>query len=215
MNAELDKRSKAWEDAQLARFVEQVRPLVEAIHEQERQGSEALDRLLESESGFANLSAAAATDKLAGHFATEAKTGRAVGMWLYIAGGVLIATAASPLLLLLLPGNLSSDADTRWEQLVIRAGIGAALASAATVAIRLGGRFFANANVTKRMELDLKTFGPFLANVDPKEADKARINLVERALGKPAELGNGSREDSVSIGGMSQLLDAASKLIKP
>ncbi len=215
MNAELDRRSKSWEEAQLARFNDQVRPILEAIQKHESEGNEALERLRSTESDFADLSAAAATDKLAGHFATEAKTGRRVGMWLYVAGAVFIATAAVPLLLLLIPGNLSSDGDTRWEQLIIRAGIGVASASAATVAIRLGGRFFANANVAKRMELDLKTFGPFLANVDPKEADRARISLVERALGKPTESGRDSREDAVSIGGMTQLLDAASKLIKP
>jgi hypothetical protein len=111
-----------------------------------------------------------------------------------------------------MPGNLSSNRDIRWEQLVIRAGIGIAAASGATVAIRLGGRFFANANVTKRMELDHKTFGPFLANVPSTVAYKARINLVERALGK-AEPGTTATVDEVaSIGEMTQLIDAIAKM---
>jgi hypothetical protein len=172
-----------------------------------------LERLRESEKDFETLSKAAATDKLAGHFAAEAKSGRRLAIILYVVGAVFIAAAASPLFLLLVPGNLGTDIETRWEQIVIRAGIGVAAASVATVAIRLGGRFLSSANVAKRMELDLKTFGPFLADVNQIEADKARINLVERALGRPIESGQDLREDSVSVAGMTQLLEVAAKYL--
>ena len=214
MTVELDRRAKGWEESQLARFTEQVRPVLDSIRDHETQAVESLKRLKETEADFSNLTAAAATDKLAGHFAIEARNGRRAGTWLYIFGGLFIAAAAIPLLVLLIPGNLSSGPDTRWEQLAIRAGIGIASASAATVAIRLGGRFFSNANVAKRMELDLKTFGPFLANVGSVESDKARINLVERALGRSAEVRRESRDDSVTVGAMSHFLEAASKFVK-
>ncbi|WP_309616027.1 hypothetical protein [Salinibacterium sp.] len=212
MSLQLDKRQKEWQAAQEARFDETLAPYLSSISESKNLATQSLSALQEVESDFANLTAASVTDKLAGHFADEAKAGRRAGTYLYIIGAVFILAAALPLLLLLLPNGLSSDAGTRWEQLAIRTGIGAAAASAATVAIRLGGRFFTSANVAKRMELDLKTFGPFLANVDPTEVGKARISLVERALGNSTPDGKDSGE-AVSVNGVSQILDSASKLI--
>lgn len=211
MRTTLDTNQQTWQTAQEKEFEKKIQPFVDGVKQRLDDATESLARLRATEADFDNLTAAAATDKLAGHFGNEARAGRRAGIALYIAGGVLIIAAAIPLLLLLIPGNLALDPDVRWEQLAIRAGVGVACASAATVAIRLGGRFFTSANVSKRMEIDLKTFGPFLAGVsDMKEVDKARIALVERALGRVNE-GSTPRDDSVSVGGMTQLVEAITK----
>jgi hypothetical protein len=213
-NTELDSRHKAWQASQEANFAKTFEPFVRKIESLRDEASAALGKLRETETDFASLTAAAATDRLAGHFAQEAKTGRRAGYGLYCVGAVFIVAAAAPLLLLLIPGNLAVDPDVRWEQLAIRAGVGLAAASVATVAIRLGGRFFVSANEAKRMELDLKTFGPFLANVDAAEVDKARISLVERTLGTRGDAPRESADDSMSISAFTRVVEAVAKLVQ-
>lgn len=209
---QFEEQQTQWQEEQAERFDEEFAPHLESVQKRLAEAEEALQRLKEVETDFANLSAAAATDKLAGHFGIEAKSGRRVGLVLYIAGGVLILLAAIPLGLLLLPGALGTDPTIRWEQLAIRAGIGIVLGSGATVAIRLGGRFLASANTAKRMELDLKTFGPFLASVDEDQVSAARIKLVDRALARiePAK----EADDSVSMVGLTNVIEAISKVVK-
>lgn len=175
--------------------------------------------LLGAKEKYTKLVSAIAADEVAAKFESEASWGRVAGIALYIAGFVLLAGAAVPLILLITENAKDAAGGIDWTPIVIRLAVGALAGSAATVAIRLGGRFIASANSAKRMELELRAIGPFLANVaDPAKVDDARIELVSKAFGKTygdaQASGTKDREELIPVTTATQLLDLASRLAK-
>jgi hypothetical protein len=171
--------------------------------------SGALKSLKEKETEYANISAAAGGAKLANEFNTEATSGQELGLRLYMIGFGVLVLAALPLVLWLFWPPISQQGDGIWPHFLIRISLGVLGASAATVLIRLGSRFVTGATASKRMALELQTFGPFLANVKDKETvDSARLELVDRAFGKSYAPGESdSKDDAVPVSAFAHILD--------
>lgn len=112
-------------------------------------------------------------------------------------------------------GALPRPPRTEWGRIVIRVALGGLLGSAAAVVVRLGGRFLAQAAAAKRMELELRTFEPFLANVKKRESvDQARLEIVDRSFGRAYETRTtADKEDSVELSALGQITDTISKLL--
>ncbi|MBT2250287.1 hypothetical protein JHV56_16430 [Arthrobacter sp. BHU FT2] len=169
----------------------------------------ALKRLKENEKEYANISAAAGGAKLAAEFNAEATDGQKLGLQLYTIGFGVLILAALPLVLWLFWPPAIQEGDGIWQHFLIRISLGVLGASAATVLIRLGSRFVTSATASKRMALELQTFGPFLANVTDKETvDSARLELVDRAFGKSYAPGESdSKDDAVPVSAFAHILD--------
>ncbi|WP_159632219.1 hypothetical protein [Arthrobacter sp. 8AJ] len=169
----------------------------------------ALKTLKENEKEYANISAAAGGAKLAGEFNTEASSAQKLGLRLYMIGFGVLVLAALPLVLWLFFPPVSQQGDGIWQHFLIRISLGVLGASAATVLIRLGSRFVTGATASKRMALELQTFGPFLANVKDKETvDSARLELVDRAFGKSYAPGESdSKDEAVPVTAFAHILD--------
>lgn len=200
-----------WQQAQTERFGEDFKPFTVAIEQKLHEAEGTLQRLRETNKEYETLTAAAAADKLARSFSLEARTTRIVGLGLYAVGFALLCGAAVPLILLLTQNEVAPTGESLWATFAVRATIGALAASAATVAIRLGSRFISSGQESKRTELELRAFGPFLANVDKSESDTARLEFVERAFGPRAV--EDRHDDLIPVSTFSQILAAVTKLM--
>ena len=202
-----------WIKDRTSAFANDFDPLKEKIELDLDEASTMLDKLQLKEVEYSNLVSAVGTGELSKHFAREAVLGRVGGVLLYLFGVTLLAAAAIPLALLL--GDDAKGLDLSWQQVVARLSIGVLGASAATVVIRLGARFISDANASKRMELEMRTFAPFLANVTDRETvDAARLQIIDRSFGKSyAPLEATSKDDAIPVSTYSQILAAVAKLI--
>jgi len=176
----------AWKKEREQEFKSDFDPLRTEITTKLESANTEYDDLLHAKDQYQKLVSKVAGHEVASNFEAEAKWGRAAGITLYAIGVAAIIGGGVPLAMLLVGhtagGITGSD---YWAEITLRIAIGLLAASAATVLIRLGGRFIGSSNSAKRMELELKAIGPFLANVqDQEKIDKAMIDLVDRAFGK-------------------------------
>lgn len=209
-----EERFKSWlqeRTAELGQFREHERGGMSSLLDEARG---AVDKIRADEREFANISSAAGAGKLASEFEGEATTGRWLGLGLYGLGFIFLIAAAIPLVVLLFEGSGAGAASDQWQRLVIRVSLGLLGASAATVLIRLGSRFVTGSNASKRMALELRTFGPFLANVEDKSSvDNARLELVDRAFGKSyVPAATVEKEDAVPVTAFSHVIDLVKAL---
>lgn len=170
---------------------------------------DALQNIKDLEKEYANISTAAGGAKLAHEFDNEATKAQRLGLGLYAVGFVVLVAAAAPLVLWLIWPPASQSGEGLWQHFLIRISLGVLGASAATVLIRLGSRFVTGATASRRMALELQTFGPFLANVKNKEdVDGARLELVDRAFGKSYAPGDSeSNDDAVPVSAFSHIAE--------
>lgn len=216
--AELDRRNneafEKWKEERTKAFDADFSPFRANIEEKLEMAGASLEKLESDQEQYARLLSATAGGELSKHFHDEARAATRNGAIVYGIGIGLLLVSATPLILVLFPVFGGSDSPS-WSQLTARLAIGALGASAATVLIRLGARFLSNAQMSKRMGLELQTFDPFLANVtDPSMVDTARLELVDRAFGKsyvPTE--TAKEEDVIAVSTMSQILGAITKIV--
>jgi len=216
--AELDRRNDEafdkWKEERAKVFDTDFSPFRTRIEEKLASAETALEKLETDQSQYARLLSATAGGELSKHFHAEASEATRSGVQAYRVGIGLLLASAAPLILVLIPFFGGSE-NPSWSSLSARLAIGALGASAATVLIRLGARFFSNAQASKRMGLELQTFDPFLANVsETGMVDTARLELVDRAFFKsyvPNE--NTKEEDVIAVSTMSQILGAITKIV--
>jgi uncharacterized protein YukE len=196
------------------RFESAFAPLREQIRTDVDRADALLEHLRDTNRKFENLSTAAAADLLAGEFAREARFGRQIGTAWYGIALVAIALAALPFLSLLADTTLDADGVVEWGRIVLRIALGVLLGSAAAVAVRVGGRFLAQASQTKQKELEFRAFEPFTANVGDREAvDIARLELVDRSFGRAGASSDDSKSDAVEVSTLARLLESLSKFV--
>ncbi|MCY7413781.1 MAG: hypothetical protein LH471_12220 [Salinibacterium sp.] len=210
------ERYKAWKAEQEAKFVADFAPLQVDIRARLAASEEVYEKLRSTNEQFENLSAIAAGETIANNFEKEASWGRTTGIAMYSVGGAFLLAAAVPLVWLLFEAGLDVNGTPQWGLITVRLAIGILAGSAATVIIRLGARLISNANASKRMELELRSIGPFLANVvEPTDVDKARIALVTRAFGQiSGDTPGDGKDESVSVTSIAQILELVMKAMK-
>lgn len=211
---------KEWRQAREADFNTDFDPLRAQIADKLASADAEYDELLGAKEKYTKLVSAIAADEVAAQFESEAEWGRRLGNRYYFVGFALLLVAAIPLVWLLFDQSKTSAGTINWTVIISRLAIGVVAGSAATVAIRLGSRLIGNANAVKRMELELRAIGPFLANVSEKQmVDGAFVDLISKAFGNTyAETGstNGkdSADDKVSVTAVAQLLELLDKTRK-
>jgi len=174
-----------WSADREAEFAERFDPFQKGIEQDLEEAQSMLATLRAKHHEYDRLVGAIAADEIASDFKKESRWGRITGIVFYVFGFLFLAAAAVPLALLLTDPTVEEGGAPNWGKIVVRVSIGVLAGSAATIAFRLGGRLITNANGAKRMELEMRSVGPFLANVDEKaEVDKTLLQLVDRAFGK-------------------------------
>jgi hypothetical protein len=202
-----------WREEQAQRFQEHFGQFQRQIEEREATSSRLLASLEQAEGDYRNLAAASSTDKLAGHYKTDAENSRRAGVRAYWGAiAVLAATAAA---LIFFTGSVGGTGQVNWEHLVLKISIGAIGAGAATIIVRLANRFLTTSAASKRMELELRTFNPFFANVDKEIVDTARVDLVDRSFGRAYGVvdGDATNDEVIPVSVLSQIVNSLSKLL--
>ena len=99
--------------------------------------------------------------------------------------------------------------------LAARAGVTAVLVGTATVAIRMGASLQRRSAEYKRLALELRTMGPFLAAVEDTESvDQARLDLVNRTFGQGYAPSKDERQDdAVPVTVLQQLITLLTKTV--
>lgn len=208
----------AWTAEREEAFKDDFSELHSAITDRLKAANEEYDELISAKQKYTKLVSAIAADEVASQFEVEARWGRRTGTWFYILGFVLLVVAAVPLVWALFEGIKTTDGSVNWSAIIVRLAIGVLAGSAATVAIRLGGRLINNGNAIKRMELELRAIGPFLANVTEKpKVDDAFIDLVTKAFGNTyadtnSTGGKDSQDDNIPVTSVAQILDLVQKV---
>jgi hypothetical protein len=214
--SEIPKSNEAaygeWIKDRATKFESDFAPLGSSLEAMLEEGTAKLELLRTTESEYNKLVSAVGAGTLAKDFMREARWGRVAGIAGYALGILLLGVAALPLAYLL---DTSNNVGPTWQQIVLRLSIGVLGASAATVSIRLGGRFIASANANKRMELELRAFYPFLAKVEDRESvDLASIQLVDRTFGKSyAPESPEKDEETLPVSTFSQIIASVAKLV--
>jgi hypothetical protein len=217
LTAQNDEAYKEWRAARESEFGVDFNPLRDQISEKLASADLEYAELLGAKEKYTKLVSAIAADEVAAQFETEAAWGRKLGNRFYLLGFALLVLAAVPLVLLIFEDSRTTTGTVDWTAIIVRLAIGVLAGSAATVAIRLGGRLINNANAIKRMELELRAIGPFLANVaDKTKVDTAFIDLVAKAFGNSyAETastgGKDAQEESTPVTAASQVMDLIEK----
>jgi uncharacterized membrane protein len=203
------ERYRAWRSEREASFENDFSGFKSEIEGRLVEANEVFEKLKSTNEQFENLSAIAAGETIANNFELEAKWGRTTGIVMYSVGGAFLLAATIPLIWLLFEGGLDVKGVPQWGLIAVRGAIGILAGSAATVVIRLGARLISDANASKRMELELRSIGPFLANVvDPADVDRARIALVARAFGqREGEIRTDAKEEAVPVTVLAQIVE--------
>lgn len=74
--------------------------------------------------------------------------------------------------------------ESHWVWFATKLSFGALLGAAATVAFRVGGRFFVSAATARRLQLELNAIEPFLATFDEARVQEVKIAYLERTFGQ-------------------------------
>lgn len=211
------ERYDEWIKNRATSFSKEFAPLQNEIKLKVKEAQASLESLRTAVAEYANLSTAAAAETLATEYEREAGRSRRWGGALYGVGIFLLTIGGLPLILSLLADNSDATGDELWTELAVRLAIGALAASAATVAIRLGARLIHEAGSVKRMALELRTIGPFLANVSDRDnVDNVRLQLIDRTFGHsyaPTSVVKDKDEEVVNVTAVSQLLGAVGKMM--
>lgn len=211
---------EAWKRERESNFTQDFSTLRVQIEEKLESADDEYTELISAKEKYTKLVSAIAADEVASQFESEAAWGRRQGNRYYLVGFALLALASVPLVWLIFGTSRTAAGEIDWTAIITRLGIGVLAGSAATVAIRLGSRLINNANAIKRMELELRAIGPFLANVSEKpKVDDAFVELVSKAFGNTyadtkSTGGKEAADDKDSVTALAQILELVEKARK-
>lgn len=111
-------------------------------------------------------------------------------------------------------GSLSVDQSATWQWVSLKIGLTVTMVGGASVFISLGNKFLRGAGTNKRVELELRAIGPFLADLhDDESARAAKVAFVDRTFGRSgADVSGGRAEDEVSVGALDKLADVVVRI---
>ena len=148
-------------------------------------------------------------DVLANKYADSAQEERKTGLYAYAGGwGGLVAG----LIVYLCTVGGVSVSKLNWEEITLKFGFSAAIVGGATIAFSLGRRSLKLSSTYKRMELELRAIGPFLADVDDSDATKK--SFIDRSFGRSwdSEPVKASQEDT-ELNVLAKILPGLLKLL--
>lgn len=156
------------------------------------------------------------TEKLAGN-TTSAVLARDYGAYsqrefgtgvTFILGGI-VALAGAVVFLMMALGLIGPEQPTSWQWVTLKLSVTATAVGGASVLIAVGNRFLKNAAVNKRVELELRAIGPFLADLtDDAERQRAKIDFLDRTFGHAFDIegATADADDMVNVPAMTKLV---------
>lgn len=136
----------------------------------------------------------ASADILAGRFAEHSRKQWGWAICSNILGFLVLGLGIF-VLVRALQGVGPTDSIT-WQFAALKLGVTATLVGTAAVAFRLDSRFLGQYTADKGLELELRSIGPFLADVIPAALETAKLAYVNQRFGTRAE----SQPNSTEVG---------------
>lgn len=132
----------------------------------------------------------------------------------FIAVGIA-ALGAAVFFLMAALGLIGPEQPASWQWVTLKLSVTATAAGGASVLIAVGNRFLKNAAVNKRVELELRAIGPFLADLtDDEDRQRAKLEFLDRTFGHAFESGTpADNEDWINVSATSKLLTAVVGLV--
>lgn len=108
---------------------------------------------------------------------------------------------------------ISPDTHATWQWVSLKLGLTLTIGAAASFLMALGNRFYRDSTNSKRVELELRAIGPFLADVDEEAARETKVKFADRMFGHAwSENQIETDRDAVSVGLLSKLVDLVPKI---
>lgn len=193
-NAALDKNQ-----AELAKQLTVAHSLLEAMQERKAE--------------VEKVAGATASGVLAGEFGRYARNTFALAMVAYALGVLLIVGAGIAIFAAL--EAMAPATAASWQWVAMKFGVTAAAAAAGSILISLGSRLLRDATANKRLELEIRAIGPFLADVDDLDSvRKTKLDFLSRSFGRESESDHhGPGNDQVSVAAFGSIIGDVLKLV--
>lgn len=177
-----DANLNEWLTGQAEIFDDSARPSLDKIKEILENSEEDLREIESLLVDSKNVAGLAVGDQLANRYNEWAKSERKAGYITIGIGGSALLIGAF-LLIWVFKSKDFLGAKSVWEAVYLKSGIIGLCGGGATVAFTLGSRSLRQVSSFKRVELELRAIGPFLANVPEEVAAKSKMEFLARAFG--------------------------------
>lgn len=206
-----DEQYKTWLTSQEQSFDTDLQPHLDAVEANEKVAAETLNKIEALHQSVETAAGKAASAILARDYGSYSRREWVAGVIGYFVGAGVLLSAAVYLVDAL--SNIKPNQRLTWQFVALKLGLTVAAAAAAAVAIQFGSKSLQRASTSKRVELELRAIGPFLAEIEDEEATKkAKIGFVDRTFGHAWEADQ-TVEDTVNVQALGGLTDAITKLI--
>ncbi|GAA2812029.1 hypothetical protein [Kribbella solani] len=187
---EREERYEKWLSDQSKALLSSAKPTMDKLQEIQGDADKQLDAVKVLRDDVEKVSGKAAAAVLARDYGSYATREWISGVLAYFLGFVLLVVVA--VYLVRTVGRIDMNAKPSWQFVALKLGLTLTAATAAGVAFQFGSHALSRSNMNKRVELELRAVGPFLADVDDPEAVKAaKLAFMERMFGRAWEA-NGS-----------------------
>jgi hypothetical protein len=202
-----------WLNSHESDFQSIARPHVESLESAAARGAEVVAKIAELHAQAEKVASVATSTILARDYGSYARREWWSGVISYVAGfGAAIATAV---MLWRALGVVGISDKVSWQFVSLKVGLGATMLAAASVAFQLGSRFLSRAALNKRIELELRALGPFLADVSDDDAvRKAKLDFVAKTFGNVWSTESDDRAPrKVDVKAVTPLVEAIAKAV--
>lgn len=210
-----EERFSDWLSKKGGELTESAQPYLDQLQQVTSDGDQvyrALEELRDSTERVAGQATAAVLARNHGAYALRE----------WIAGIVanvlgFIALGAGALIITSAVAGIGANEAVSWQFVALKLGLTGTIVAAAAVAIRLGRQFLSRAAAAKRVELELRAIGPFLADIDeePSEVQKAKLAFLGKTFGQSWDDPHQAKtdEDLVNITAVERIADSLAKVI--
>lgn len=165
-----------------------------------------------------SVAGATASAAIARDYSARAAKEETYGFRAYIAGFVIMIGALG-FLGYVLVHEVGTRSDVSWQFVALRLGLTVALAAVAGVAFALGRGFLQSSRTNKRIDLELRALGPFLADVEEDDEGtvrQAKLDFLARTFGRTWDgTGHSVADDTPSAATLQKLVDIVAILASP
>lgn len=205
-----ETRFSKWLDEQGSALASLAAKDIDEIGELRLKGENELAAISDLRDSTESVASLATGDVLARHYGNYSERQWRWGIYANLAG--FIAVLSGVALLVWSVRDIGPDESVSWQFTAMKLGLTLTVVGGAAVAFKVGGNFLAQSHKSKDMELELRSIGPFLADVEGAAAQEAKTGFVTRRFGQSTAGETNGPKDAVSIAALDQITTLMEKL---
>jgi hypothetical protein len=199
-----------WLVKQEEEFKEIASPYVESLEVLNESAKAEFAIIQALRSNTQKLASLTTGDILAENYKVSASEERSTGIQAFILGFSGIGVGL--LINIFLFGGPNA-ANLSWKEVTLKLGFTAAVLGGSAIAFQLGKKSLKDSNAYKRVELELRAIGPFLADVE--NADEVKTEYIKKSFGKSWDQVPDRKDQEVPLETtLKSIMDFAQTLLK-